>query len=60
MYSILNHLGPEIPFTLILLALLGLRANVTPKTNLWINAKLDHVWSIVDIYDGKIERYMQY
>ena len=57
MYSILNHLGPEIPFTLILLALLGLRANVTPKTNLWINAKLDHVWSIVDIYDGKIENW---
>ena len=57
MYSILNNLSPEIPFTLILLALLGLRANIRPKTSLWINAKLDHVWSIVDIYDGKIENW---
>ena len=57
MYSILNHLGPEIPFTLILLALLGLRSNVSPRTNLWINAKLDQVWSMVDVYDGKIENW---
>ncbi len=57
MYSIFSNLGPEIPFTLILLALLGLRSNVTPRTSLWINAKLENVWQLIDVYDGKIENW---
>ena len=57
MYSILSNLGPEVPFTLILLALLGLRSNVTPRTSLWINAKLENVWSLIDTHDGKIENW---
>jgi Zn-dependent protease len=55
MLAILDHAGPELVFTLILLALLGLRARVTPRTNLWINVPPDKLWNILRVYDGKFE-----
>jgi Zn-dependent protease len=57
MFSILQHVGPEIPFTLILLALLGLRANVIPRTSLWIKASPEKLWGLIDTYDGKFENW---
>ena len=57
MFSIFSNLGWEVPFTLLLMALMGLRAKVTPRTNLWINASLEKVWSLVNIYDGKVENW---
>ena len=55
MFSIFSNLGPEVPLTLLLMALFGLRAKVTPRTSLWINASMEKVWSLVDIHDGKVE-----
>lgn len=55
MHSIWQHFGPELPFTLLLLALLGLRARVTPKTSLWIRQSPEKLWDILHVYDGKFE-----
>lgn len=57
MFSILSNVGPEIPFALLLMALLGLRARVTPKASLWIAASADKVWEIVELKDGKQENW---
>ncbi|MBL8790905.1 MAG: hypothetical protein JNM45_10420 [Rhizobiales bacterium] len=57
MFSILNSIGPEIPLTLVLLALLGLRHRVTPKVNLFIRAPIAQVFNIIDLTDGKINRW---
>jgi Zn-dependent protease len=57
MLSILDHIGPELPFTLLLLALLGLRARVTPRTSLWINVTPEKLWNLLRVYDGKFENW---
>jgi Zn-dependent protease len=55
MLSLLDHVGPELPFTLLLLAVLGLRARVTPRTSLWINVAPEKLWNLLRVYDGKFE-----
>ncbi|MFT3674024.1 metalloprotease [Aestuariivirga sp.] len=57
MYSFLTSAGPEIPLILVLLALLGLRHRVTPKVNLFIRAPLKTVFDVIDLKDGKIDRW---
>ena len=55
MYSLLTDVGPEIPFSLLLMALLGLRARVVPKASLWIAAPASKVWELIELRDGKQE-----
>jgi Zn-dependent protease len=57
MFSILSHIGPEVPFTLLLMAMLGLRTHVTPRTSLWINVSPTKLWPLLDVYHGKIEQW---
>lgn len=57
MFSLLTSVGPEIPFTLLLLALLGLRHRVTPKADLFIKAPIARVFEMVDLADGKTDRW---
>ena len=57
MYSILSTIGPEIPFTLLLLALLGLRHGVTPRASLLIRAPLAKVFDIIDLTDGRTDHW---
>ncbi len=57
MYSLIDQFGPGTAFTLLLLALLGLRANVTPRTSLWIKITPEKLWALVDTFDGKIENW---
>jgi Zn-dependent protease/uncharacterized protein YndB with AHSA1/START domain len=57
MFSFLTSIGPEIPLTLVLLALLGLRHRVTPKVNLFIRAPRQKVFDIIDLTDGKSDRW---
>ncbi len=57
MFSILSNVGPEIPFSLLLMALLGLRARVVPKASLWIAASADKVWELIELRDGKQENW---
>ena len=55
MFSIFSSIGPEIPFTLILLALMGLRFQVRPHVRLWIKASAETLFDLVDMQDGKRE-----
>jgi Zn-dependent protease len=57
MFSILSNVGPEIPFSLLLMALLGLRASVVPKASLWIAASVGKVWELIELKDGKEENW---
>lgn len=57
MFSILTNVGPALPFTMILLALLGLRARVTPRTSVWIKTTPAKLWALIDLYDGKQENW---
>lgn len=57
MFSIFNQIGPEIPFTIFLLLLLGLRARVTPKSSLIINISPEKLWPLLAVQDGKIENW---
>ncbi len=55
MHSIFSSFGIEIPLALLLMAFLGLRAKVWPRTSILINAKPADVFNIIDIHDGKTE-----
>jgi Zn-dependent protease len=57
MFSIFSNVGPEIPFALLLMALLGLKARVVPRASLWIGASADKVWELVELKDGKRENW---
>jgi Zn-dependent protease len=57
MFSILSTIGPEIPFTLLLLALMGLRHTVTPQASLVISAPLEKVFAVIDVHDGKTDHW---
>jgi Zn-dependent protease len=57
MYGIFSNIGPSLPFMMILLAMLGLRSRVTPKTNVLIKATPEEIWPQVNIYDGKVENW---
>ena len=55
MISLLQHLGPEVPLTLLLLALLGFRARVNCKVSLFIKAPPDVLWAMLNPQDGKTD-----
>ena len=57
MFSIFSTIGPEIPFTLLLLALLGLRHRVTPTASLLIKAPIGKVFAVIDVHDGKTDNW---
>jgi Zn-dependent protease len=57
MFSILSNVGPSLPFTMILLALLGLKAKVIPKTQLLIKKSAKDIWDLISVFDGKIENW---
>ena len=57
MFSIFSNIGPEIPFTLLLLALLGLRHRVTPTASLLIKAPIGKVFAVIDVHDGKTDNW---
>jgi Zn-dependent protease len=57
MFSIFATVGPEIPFTLLLLALLGLRHPVKPKANVLVAAPVEKVFALINVYDGKVENW---
>ena len=57
MFSIFSSIGPEIPFTLLLLALLGLRSGVTPRASLRIRAHIAKVFDMIDVQDGRTDNW---
>jgi Zn-dependent protease len=57
MFSIFSHIGPEVPFTIFLLLLMGMRAKVTPRSSLLINTTPEKLWPLLAIEDGKVENW---
>lgn len=49
--------GLELPFILILLALLGFRRTVHPRAWVMVKAPLEKVFSLVDLHDGKVQNW---
>ena len=49
--------GVEIPFILILLALLGFRQRVNPRARLLIRAPQEKVFALVDLHHGKVQTW---
>jgi hypothetical protein len=57
MFSMWSAIGLEIPLTLFLLALLGLRTRVNPRASLRVKASPEKLFDIVDFHDGKEENW---
>jgi Zn-dependent protease len=57
MFSILNHIGPEVPLTIFLLLLLAFRIKVTPRASLWINVTPEKLWPLLAVHDKKLENW---
>lgn len=49
--------GLELPFILILLALLGYRRPVSPRAWLVVKAPLEKVFALIDLHDGKMQNW---
>ena len=57
MFSLLQGIGPEIPLSLLLLALLGHRSHVTPRAWLTIKAAPEKIFAQIDVIDGQVQSY---
>ncbi len=57
MFSMWSAIGLEIPLTLFLLALLGLRTRVNPRASLHVNAAPAKLFEVIDFFDGKQENW---
>lgn len=55
MFSLISSIGPEIPLSLLLMCLLGLRAKVWPRAGLFIKTTPEKLFELLDIVDGKRE-----
>jgi Zn-dependent protease len=55
MFSLLTSIGPEIPLSLLLMGLLGLRTKVWPKASLFIKTTPEKLFDLMDVTDGKTE-----
>jgi Zn-dependent protease len=57
MYGVMQHAGPEVPLTILLFAIMFMRARVYPRTSLHIKASPQKVWDLVCPFDGKTEHW---
>jgi Zn-dependent protease len=55
MFSMFTSIGPEIPLSLLLMGLLGLRTKVWPKASLFIRTTPEKLFDLMDVADGKTE-----
>jgi Zn-dependent protease len=51
------NVGLELPFILILLALLGFRQKVNPRASVLVKAPPGKVFALVDLHDGKVQNW---
>ena len=55
----IRNAGTELPFILLLIALLGFRSRVTPRASLWIKAAPEKVFALVDFTEGENQRWQR-
>ena len=51
--------GTELPFILLLLALLGFRSRVTPRASVLVKAAPEKVFGLVDFTEGENQRWQR-
>ena len=59
MPEFVQNAGRELPFILLLLALLGLRWRVTPRVSLFIKAPMDRIFPLLDFREGEEQRWQR-
>ena len=57
MPEFISKVGLQLPFILILLALLGYRRKVSPEAWVVVKAPLEKVFALVDLHDGKVQNW---
>ena len=57
MPEFISKVGLQLPFILILLALLGYRRKVYPRASVVVKAPLEKVFALVDFHDGKVQNW---
>lgn len=57
MPEFISKVGLQLPFILILLALLGYRRKVSPQASVVVKAPLEKVFALVDLHDGKVQNW---
>ena len=55
----IRNAGSELPFILLLIALLGFRSRVTPRASLFIAAPPEKVFALVDFTEGQTQRWQR-
>ncbi len=55
MFNLFFYVRPELPLTLALLALLGMRSRINAKTSIFVNASPAKLWGLLDIFHGKTD-----
>jgi Zn-dependent protease len=55
----IRNAGSELPFILLLIALLGFRSRVTPRARLFIAAPPERVFGLVDFTEGQNQRWQR-
>ena len=56
-FEMLQHVGPEVPLALLLMASLGLRARVNCTVSLLVKASPERLWALVNPEDGKVDNW---
>ena len=51
--------APELPFILILLALLGFRWRVNPRASVFVRAPMERIFPLVDFIEGDMQRWQR-
>ena len=59
MPDFIQGVGRELPFILLLIALLGFRWRVTPKASVLIRAPIETVFALVDFREGDTQRWQR-
>ena len=55
----IRNAGHELPFILLLIALLGFRSRVTPRASVLIKAAPEKVFALVDFTEGENQRWQR-
>jgi Zn-dependent protease len=59
MPDFITSAAPELPFILILLALLGFRWRVNPRVSVFVRAPMERIFPLVDFIEGDMQRWQR-
>lgn len=59
MPDFITSAAPELPFILILLALLGFRWRVNPRVSVFVRAPMEKIFPLVDFIEGDMQRWQR-